>query len=124
MIKVLMNGRTNCDKRGISSMKRIINIIVLLICAFTLYAQDIEVKKFEPMVKDQTAALSPRKDINGVICGLVKVLLKEPGAEFEGSVMGDVQFTGKEYLVYRIPADSDCSSCQGCTRQETRESVY
>jgi len=28
------------------------------------------------------------------------VLLKEPGAEFEGSVMGDVQFTGKEYLVY------------------------
>jgi len=44
--------------------------------------------------------LSPRKDINGVTCGLVKVLLKEPGAEFEGSVMGDVQFTGKEYLVY------------------------
>ena len=100
MIKVLMNGRTNCDKRGISSMKRIINIIVLLICAFTLYAQDIEVKKFESMEKDQTAALSPRKDINGVVCGLVKVLLKEPGAEFEGNVMGDVQFTGSEYLVY------------------------
>ena len=63
-------------------------------------AQDIEVKKLEPLEKDQTAALSPRKDINGVTCGLVKVLLKEPGAEFEGSVMGDVQFTGKEYLVY------------------------
>ena len=63
-------------------------------------AQDIEVKKFEPLEKDQTASLSPRKDINGVTCGLVKVLLKEPGAEFEGSVMGDVQFTGKEYLVY------------------------
>ena len=65
-----------------------------------LFAQDIEVKKFEPLEKDQTATLSPRKDINGVTCGLVKVLLKEPGAEFEGSVMGDVQFTGKEYLVY------------------------
>jgi hypothetical protein len=51
-------------------------------------AQDIEVKKFEPLEKDQTAALSPRKDINGVTCGLVKVVLKEPGAEFEGSVMG------------------------------------
>ena len=51
-----------------------------------LFAQDIEVKKFEPLEKDQTAALSPRKDINGVTCGLVKVLLKEPGAEFEGSV--------------------------------------
>jgi hypothetical protein len=30
----------------------------------------------------------------------VKVALKEPGAEFEGSVMGNVQFTGNEYLVY------------------------
>ena len=57
-------------------------------------------KKFEPIEKDQTAALSPRKDINGTVCGLVKVALKEPGAEFEGNVMGDVQFTGSEYLVY------------------------
>ena len=75
-------------------------VLLLLMSISYIYAQDIEVKKFEPMEKDQTATLSPRKDINGVTCGLVKVLLKEPGAEFEGSVMGDVQFTGKEYLVY------------------------
>ena len=75
-------------------------IICWLFFSISIHAQDIEVKKFEPLEKDQTAALSPRKDINGVTCGLVKVLLKEPGAEFEGSVMGDVQFTGKEYLVY------------------------
>lgn len=82
-------------------MTRIIFIGLLsLFVAGVTFAQDIEVKKFEPLEKDQTAALSPRKDINGVTCGLVKVLLKEPGAEFEGSVMGDVQFTGKEYLVY------------------------
>jgi hypothetical protein len=73
---------------------------VLLAFSCNSFAQDIEVKKFEVNVKDQTAALNPRKDINGVTCGLVKVLLKEPGAEFEGNVMGDVQFTGKEYLVY------------------------
>ena len=72
---------------------------ILFISTFA-HAQDIEVKKFELMAKDQTAALSPRKDINGTVCGLVKVQLKEPGAEFEGSVMGDVQFTGSEYLVY------------------------
>ena len=60
-------------------------------------SQDIEVKKFEPMEKDQTATLSPRKDINGTVCGLVKVALKEAGAEFEGNVMGDVQFTGVTY---------------------------
>ena len=64
------------------------------------HAQDIEVKKFEPLEKDQTAVTSPRKDINGNACGLVKVALKEPGAEFEGNVMGDVKFTGNEYLVY------------------------
>ena len=78
---------------------KLLLVLILLIPVWT-YAQDIEVKKFEPLEKDQTASLSPRKDINGITCGLVKVALKEPGAEFEGSVMGDVQFTGKEYLVY------------------------
>ena len=82
-------------------MNKIGFVLVLLCCTLSLYAQEIEVKKFEPLEKDQTAALSPRKDINGVTCGLVKVLLKEPGAEFEGSVMGDVQFTESEYLIYR-----------------------
>jgi hypothetical protein len=81
-------------------MKWLIISLFILYCSNNLWGQDIEVKKFEPMAKDQTAALSPRKDINGTVCGLVKVALKEPGAEFEGNVMGDVQFTGNEYLVY------------------------
>lgn len=70
-------------------MKTIVSLIFFIYSTLT-FAQDIEVKKFEPLEKDQTATLSPRKDINGVTCGLVKVLLKEPGVEFEGSVMGDV----------------------------------
>ena len=81
-------------------MKKVFVVIISVLIAGVSYSQDIEVKKFEPLEKDHTAALSPRQDLNGVTCGLVKVLLKEPGAEFEGSVMGDVQFTGKEYLVY------------------------
>lgn len=79
-----------------------IRLLLAILCFINIgnvSAQDIEVKKFGPNEKDQTAALSPRKDINGVACGLVKVLLKEPGAELEGSVMGDVQFTGNEYMV-------------------------
>ena len=80
--------------------RKLFAVILYLMCVLGGFAQDIEVKKFEPLEKDQTAALSPRKDINGVTCGLVKVALKEPGAEFEGNVMGDVQFTGNEYLVY------------------------
>ena len=80
--------------------KRFFSLLIGASFAFFVEAQDIEVKKFEPNVKDQTAAMSPRKDINGTVCGLVKVQLKEAGAEFEGNVMGDVQFTGNEYLVY------------------------
>ena len=80
--------------------RKLFSITLYLMFVLGGFAQDIEVKKFELLEKDQTAALSPRKDINGVTCGLVKVALKETGAEFEGNVMGDVQFTGKEYLVY------------------------
>ena len=71
-------------------MNKLYLCVLALFFIVQIHAQDIEVKKFEPLEKDQTAALSPRKDINGVTCGLVKVALKEPGAEFEGSVMGDV----------------------------------
>ena len=81
-------------------MKTKIFFFFFFLCLSVSFAQDIEVKKFELLEKDQTAEMSPRKDLNGKTCGLVKVLLKEPGAEFEGSVMGNVQFTGKEYLVY------------------------
>lgn len=82
------------------SVKCLLFGILIILWCFTASAQDIEVKKFEPLEKDQTAVMSPRKDINGTTCGLVKVALKEAGAEFEGNVMGDVDFTGKEYLVY------------------------
>ena len=90
----------NFEKLSHITTRRFSSFIFFIFVSLNFYAQDIEVKKFEPLEKDQTAALSPRKDINGVTCGLVKVLLKESGAEFEGSVMGDVQFTGSEYLVY------------------------
>lgn len=75
-------------------------IVICLLWAATMLAQDIEIKNFEQLKKDQTALTSLRKDINGNACGLVRVALKEAGAEFEGNVMGDVQFTGSEYLVY------------------------
>ena len=61
-------------------LKLMLLLLSSVIFVVKLSAPDIEVKKFEPLEKDQTAALSPRKDINGVTCGLVKVLLKEPGA--------------------------------------------
>ena len=53
--------------------KKVYLCATALFMILQIHAQDIEVKKFEPMAKDQTAALSSRKDINGTVCGLVKV---------------------------------------------------
>ncbi len=58
-------------------MKLKILLVLILLIPVWVYAQDIEVKKFEQMEKDQTAMLSPQKDINGNACGQVKVLLKK-----------------------------------------------
>ena len=80
-------------------MKKIVLLLVVLnVCSS--FAQDIEVKKFEPLEKDQTAALSPRKDINGVTCGLVKVIFREQGLLFDGNIIGDVTLHPTEYWVY------------------------
>ena len=63
-------------------------------------AQDIEVKKFEQLDKDQTAVTSPRKDINGNACGLVKVKMIDDGFLFSGNVIGNVEVKNAEYWVY------------------------
>lgn len=66
--------------------RRICYIILFLFCFGINHAQDIEVKKFELMAKDQTAALSPRKYINGTVCGLVKVHGDGVGPESDGNM--------------------------------------
>ena len=61
-------------------------ILIITLSVKPISAQDIEVKKFELMAKDQTAALSPRKDINGAVCGLVKVHGDGSGLESDGNL--------------------------------------
>lgn len=58
-------------------MRKLSSLIFLFFVSLNFYAQDIEVKKFEPMVKDQTAILNPRMDIYGTVCGLMKIALEE-----------------------------------------------
>lgn len=81
-------------------MKRSISILVYITCTIALSAQDIEVMKFEPMVEDQTAALSPRKDINGNECALVLVHTLKKSMEFEGWIVGDVEYRDDAYWVF------------------------
>ena len=80
--------------------KRIKLVLLLLLILFRAVAQDIEVKKFEPLEKDQTAALSPRKDVNGTDCALVLVRSLKKGLEFDGWVVGDVEYKNDSYWVY------------------------
>ena len=81
-------------------MKRVLLFLLLLGGSISSFSQELEVKKIQQDERDQTAVDAPRRDINGNLCGLVRVQLKEEGAQFEGNVMGDVQFTGSEYLVF------------------------
>ena len=81
-------------------MKAIILFLFLALYLSTASAQDIEVKEFESLEKGQTAALSPRKDINGNDCTLIIVHTLKKGLEFEGWVVGDVEYKDDCYWVY------------------------
>ena len=63
-------------------------------------AQDIKVKKFEPMAKNQTAGLSMRNDNNGNPCALLIVRSLKKGLEFEGWVVGDIDYKDDAYWVF------------------------
>jgi TPR repeat protein len=79
---------------------RFLSLLIGTLFTFIVDAQDIEVKKFEPLEKDQTTALSPRKDINGNDCALVLVRTLKKGMEFDGWVVGDVEYKDDSYWVY------------------------
>ena len=81
-------------------MKKVILSLLLLGGSISSCSQDIEVKKFELLEKDQTAALSSRKDINGTDCALVLVRSLKKGLEFDGWVVGDVEYKNDSYWVY------------------------
>lgn len=80
-------------------MRCYIGLFLFFVVSIT-FAQDIEVKKFEPMAKEQTMILSHRKDLNGTECALILVQTLKKGMEFEGWVVGDVEYKNDTYYVY------------------------
>ena len=79
---------------------KIIVVLVLFVFSNNAFAQDIEVKKFEPLEKDQTVLSDLRKDNNGNPCAMIQVQSLKEGLEFEGWVVGNVERTQDMYLVY------------------------
>ena len=80
-------------------MKRLAFIVLLALAAAGLRAQELAVASLVQSTMDLSAATSPRLDLNGVPCALVKVLMPA-GAEFEGSIIQPVEFRAGEHWVY------------------------
>ena len=80
-------------------MKQLLLVALLFSNMFGCFAQDIEVKKFVLLEKDQTVT-NYRNDSNGNPCALLLVQSLKEGLEFEGWVVGDVERKDDAYWVY------------------------
>ena len=82
-------------------MHKILLSIVLLFAAISsAIAQKLAVESFKLAGSDLTAQTQPRKDLNDRNCALIKVGLGLQGAQFEGSIVGNVDNKTGEYWVY------------------------
>ncbi len=63
-------------------------------------AQPLKIDGIRCLGGDLSASVYPRNDFTGKKCALVKVALPVSGAEFEGNVIGSVEYKAGEYWVY------------------------
>ncbi len=64
------------------------------------HTEEIKVKSMEMALNDLSASTNERKDLNGIACALVRVMLMDSDPKFEGNVTGSVNKRGMQYLVY------------------------
>lgn len=81
--------------------KRTFVVAFLLILSInSLIAQGLIVKNFNLVPNDLSASVSPRLDLNGKACALVKVVVQEELSSVEGNVIGDIVRKGRENWLY------------------------
>ena len=79
-------------------MRNILLSLFLLFAAISsALAQKLMVESFKLAGSDLTAQTQPRKDLNDRNCALIKVGLGLQGAQFEGSIVGNVENKTGEY---------------------------
>jgi hypothetical protein len=83
-------------------MRRYFALLMIFCCIFpeAMHAQELTVKSMQSLPMDLSASQYERKDLNGAACALVKVQLAAVGAQFEGNVVGSVDYKTNEYWVY------------------------
>ena len=74
---------------------------VLLCSGLMSAAQELVVVSFEDECRNVMGE-SRRKDLNGDYCALIKVVLPEDKAAFEGDIVGDRAYKGGEYWIYLV----------------------
>ena len=85
--------------------RQLLILLIILTSALSLTnarAEEIKIKSFSILMEPMTVPMQ-RKDLNGNICALIKVILPSPQAVFEGNVIGDCQYKTAEYWCYLSP---------------------
>ena len=83
-------------------MKTII-VVFFILAAINLNAQELVIFKCAPVPMDITAKTSPRKDLNGGLCCLIKVSSPANISKVQGNIIGDITRNGQENWIYCSP---------------------
>ena len=83
-------------------MKRIIFTIIATLSLLPLLARELKVESLHLLPNDNTAQITPVKDLNGDDCALVKVKTDLAGCVFDNAI-GDVKYQNGAYNVYLSP---------------------
>lgn len=82
-------------------LMKLLVVSLILGCGVTVYGQEFEIVELVEKTQDQSAQIHQRMDGNNNPCALVRVLLNESGAKFEGSyVVGEAEIFTGGYNVY------------------------
>ena len=85
--------------------KTMIRFLIICLCvsvSLITDAQEIKIKSFSMQMEPMTVSMQ-RKDYNGNVCALVKVIIPTAQAAFEGNLVGDYDFKTSEYWCYLSP---------------------
>ena len=82
-------------------MRKLALLCLTLVCAITMNAQELKIIEFRADLTMTDAAKNPVKDANGVNCGLIKLGLVIPDAEFEGDFLS-TEYNNGEWLIYMM----------------------
>ena len=80
----------------------IIIIFTLLVGYNSAFSQNLSVSSVKMIQSDSTCFISPRYDLNGNACSVVKVFASSiiGSLEFKGNIIGDVKVDGSLYTFY------------------------